>query len=40
MSKPLSYDDHQREAILVRCLRCRKWWYQTVIARFICAACR
>jgi hypothetical protein len=34
-----SYDDRQREAILVRCIRCLRWHWMTV-PQFICARCR
>jgi hypothetical protein len=35
----LSYDDKQREAILVRCLKCHKFYWMTV-ATFVCVSCR
>lgn len=34
-----TYDDHQREAIYVLCVRCRRWWYMT-LANFVCQECR
>lgn len=39
MSPLGSYDDRQREAILVRCVRCLKCFYMTV-ANFRCLTCR
>jgi hypothetical protein len=34
-----NYDVRQHDAILVRCLRCRLWWWMTV-PTFVCIACR
>ena len=38
-SRVTSYDDHQRNAVLVRCAHCQKERYMTVWWP-VCAACR
>jgi hypothetical protein len=35
-----SYDCKQREAVMVRCVRCSGWKFYTVVAKFICGGCR
>lgn len=34
-----NYDAKQRAAILVRCVRCDRWWFMTE-PRFICLGCQ